>query len=83
MDRLPTKVAEDIYDVLVKYAEVDSDYYHRELFVYHFGLKRGMKSFSLHCMDGKNRWFVRENEEYKLVGKGENKVNSIIRGMLK
>lgn len=83
MDRMPTKIAEDIYDVLVKYAEADSDYYQRESFVYHFGVKRGMRSYSLYCLDGRQRHFVKEAEGYKLVGKGETKVNAIIRGMLK
>jgi hypothetical protein len=83
MERLPTKAAEEIYDILIKYADADPDYYHRELFIYHFGLKKGMRSFSLQCMDGKRKYFVKENDEYKLVGKGENKVNSIIRRLLK
>ena len=83
MDRLPTKIAEDIYDVLVKYAEADSDYYQREAFVYHFGVKRGMKSYHLYCLDGRPRHFIKEPEGYKLVGKGERKVNALIRSMLK
>lgn len=82
MDKLPTKKAEDIYDVLVKYAEVDSNYYQRELFVYHFGIKRGMHSFNLYCLDGARRSFIKTDDGYRLVGKGESRVNSIVRKML-
>ena len=82
MDRLPTKKAEEIYDVLIKYAEADSDYYQRELFIYHFGIKRGMHSFNLYCLDGSRRSFIKSGLEYKLVGKGESKVNAIVRKIL-
>jgi hypothetical protein len=83
MDRMPTKAAEDIYSVLQRYAEASPKYYDREGFIYSFGvIAKPPRKFRLNCMDGKRRTFVKSGDTYTLEGKGDNKVNTIIKKIL-
>jgi len=38
MDKLPTRLAEQIYDVLTRYADAKPTYEEKESFVFHFGV---------------------------------------------
>lgn len=83
MSRMPTRAAEKIYDVLVKYAEARSDYYNKEAFVYHFGVKQEYPGeFILDCMDSKWRKFVKSQGEYRMIGPGANRINNITKKIL-
>ncbi len=83
MSKMPSTAAEKIYDVLIRYAEASPNYYDKEHFVYHFAVIPNLpNTFKLECMDSRPRSFVREGESYKLIGKGDNKVNSIVRKIL-
>ena len=84
MSKMPSTAAEKIYDVLIRYAEASPDYYDKEHFVYHFAVISNLPdTFKLECMDSRPRTFVREGESYKLIGKGDNKVNSIVKKILR
>ena len=79
MEKLPSKVAKDIYDTMVKFAEVSPKYMSRERFMYHYSVTPNMNSkLKLNCMDSRPRFFVEKDGEYRMSGKGENKVNPII-----
>ena len=83
MSRMPSIAAEKIYDVLIRYAEASSNYYDKEHFVYHFSVIIDLpNTFNLICIDSKPRSFIREGESYKLIGNGNNKVNSIVKKIL-
>ncbi len=83
--KLPTKIAEDVYSVLQRFADADPDYYMREAFIFHFGvLKDKSNRFELTCMDGAKRTFYcNEDGEMKLLGKGANRVNQILEKITK
>lgn len=81
---MPSTAAEKIYDVLIRYAEASPDYYDKEHFVYHFAVISNLpNTFKLECIDSRPRTFIREENSYKLIGKGDNKVNSIVKQILK
>ena len=83
MERMPTKAAEDIYSILMRYAEASPRYYDKEGFVYSFGvIPNPPKRFRLNCMDGKRRTFIREGNEYRLDGNVDSKVNAIIKKII-
>lgn len=83
MDRMPTKAAEDIYSILQRYAEASPKHYDREGFIYSFGvIANPPKKFRLRCMDGKRRTFIKDGNDYRMEGPGDNKVNSIIKKIL-
>ena len=84
MDKISTKAAELIYEVLVKYAEASSRYYDREGFIYCVSLVPNTpRKFTLRTMDGKRRVFTMEKGVHKMIGKGDVKVNSIIKHIIK
>lgn len=84
MKKMPSNAAEKIYDVLIRYAEASPDYYDKEHFIYHFAVLSNLpNTLKLNCVDSKPRTFIREKESYKLMGKGDNKVNSIVKKILK
>lgn len=84
MSKMPSTAAEKIYDVLIRYAEASPDYYDKEHFVYHFAVISNLpNTFKLECIDSRPRTFIREENSYKLIGKGDNKVNSIVKQILK
>lgn len=78
MDRLPTRIVERIYDALCKYAEANPNYYERESFIYHFGVKKGMTRYQLNCIDHRPRTITFDESGMTLKGKGSGMVNSII-----
>ena len=83
MNRLPTKVAEDIYYILQRYAEASPVYYDREGFIYSFAvIPNPPNRFDLTCMDDKSRTFVKNGDVYTLEGKGDSKVNTIIKKII-
>jgi hypothetical protein len=83
MERLPTKIAEDIYSILQRYAEASSRYYDREGFIYSFGvIKNPPKRFKIRCMDDSPRWFMKSDDGYSMTGKGSNRVNRMIQSLL-
>lgn len=83
MGMMPTKIAEEIYSVLQRYAEASPRYYSSELFIYNFGVvPNGSKKFRLNCMDGKRRTFIKDDGGYRLDGHGSAKVNTIINKIL-
>lgn len=83
MERMPTKSAESIYSILMRYAEASPRYYDKEGFIYSFGvIPNPPKKFRLNCMDGKRRTFRKDGDQYKLEGPGDSKVNAIIKKIL-
>lgn len=83
MSRLPTKVVEDIYSILQRYAEASPRYYDREGFIYSFGvIQNPPKKFKLSCMDGKQRYFVKTENGYSVSGKNANRVNPMIQALI-
>lgn len=84
MKRLKTKIVEKIYSILEKYAEASTQHYDREGFIYSFGVvPNPPHKFELVCIDGSKRTFFRNKEgEYYMTGKGDNRVNAIIRKLL-
>ena len=82
---MPSTAAEKIYDVLIRYAEASPNHYDKEHFVYHFGVISNPElpdSFELNCIDSRPRTFLKEGNLFKLIGKGNNKVNSIVQKIL-
>ena len=81
MQKLPTNIAEKVYDVLTKFAEAKPDYYSREVFIFHFGVIHDTSdSFKFECMDDAQRTFTcRNNGTMWLDGKGSDRVNAILR----
>ncbi len=84
MSKISSSAAEQIYDILIRYAEASPNYYDKEHFIYHFGVINSdiPDTLELKCIDDCPRKFLKENGEFKLIGKGENKVNSIVRKIL-
>jgi hypothetical protein len=83
MGMMPTKLAEDIYSVLTRYAEASPSYTSSELFIYNFGcVPNGYNKFKLNCVDGKRRTFIKDGDEYRLDGPGSSKANSIIKKII-
>jgi hypothetical protein len=83
MTRLKTKIAEQIYSVLEKYAEASNKYYDREGFIFCFGvIPDAPSSFELECMDGKSRSIQYDGSEMIMIGKGADRVNSIIKKII-
>ncbi len=85
MKKLPTAIAEKVYEVLTKFAEVSQNYYDRESFVYHFGVvSNTSNSYNLVCMDHSRRVFTCTRDGSMWVdGKGSGRVNSILRKISK
>ncbi len=81
---MPTKAAEDIYSMLEKYADASPKYYDREGFIYSFGvIPNPPKKMRLRCFDNKRRTFVKDGDNYSLVGGPNNeKINSLIKHIL-
>ena len=81
MKKLPTKTAEEVYAVLMKFAEASAHHYDRETFVYHYGVFKNMKpSFKLRCFDKKERIFTcTPTGEMSLSGPNSEKVNPILK----
>jgi hypothetical protein len=81
MKKLPTKIAEDVYDVLCKFAEANPSYAERETFVYHYGvLSTTSQNYKLNCMDDANRVFIcKEDGRMWVDGVGSSRANSILR----
>lgn len=83
MIKLKTKIAEEIYSVLEKYAEASNRYYDREGFIYCFSVVPNTpSSFNLECMDGNVRTMHYDGKEMMMLGKGSDRVNSIIKKLL-
>jgi len=84
MKWFPTRTAEKLYDVLVRYSEADPNYYSRETFIFHYGVcSDTSKVFKLTCLDGASRTFVVDPEHGPLVlGKGAGRTNAMIRKMM-
>lgn len=77
---MPTKMAENVYDVLCKFAEANPNYYERETFIFHFGvLSDTSKEYQLTCMDGSRRsFYVSDSGKMKVDGVGSSRVNGIL-----
>ena len=83
MKKMPTALAETIYGLLTRYAEAHPDYHQRESFIYHFGVcSHTQPEYKLTCLDGASRSFFCFDDGMFLRGKGEGKVNSILRKIL-
>ncbi len=80
MKKMPTKVAERVYEVLCKFAEANPSYYEKEAFVFHFGvLSTTSSNYKLNCMDDSNRTFNCSSTGRMWVeGIGSGRVNSIL-----
>jgi len=78
--KLPTSIAEEVYKVLEKFAEVKSDYYSREEFIFHFGVLKGKSiDFKLNCFDDVARTFYcTDDGKMWMTGKGSGRVNRIL-----
>lgn len=79
--RIPTAVAEQVYDVLMKYAEASPRYYDKELFIFQYGVLKDKKSkLRLRSIDGKVRYFNCEDiMNMRLSGHGANRVNPMLK----
>lgn len=77
---MPTKVAEQVYDILCKFAEANPNYYEKETFVFHFGvLSTTSSSYKLNCIDDFSRTFNCSLSGRMWVdGVGSSRVNSIL-----
>jgi len=83
MERIPTKIAEDIYAVLERYANASPKHYDREGFIYSFGVIANPPSrFNINCLDGKIRTFIKNGKDYSIEGYDEYKINAIIKNIL-
>ena len=82
MERFPTNLIEKVYEVLCKYAEANPNRYEREAFIYHYGVKTGMRTYILNTIDSRPRRVIREGNHIFLQGKGESVVNSIIKKLI-
>ena len=80
MKKMPTWLAEKVYDVLVKFAEASHKHYDRESFIYHFGVVSGTADeYRLSCLDDSTRTFTcTKDGQMWLEGKGSNRVNAIL-----
>lgn len=80
MKKLPTRFAEQVYKVLIKYAEARPEYYERETFIFHFSvIDDTSESFKLSCVDGEPRvFFCTEDRKMWIEGKGSDQVNIIL-----
>jgi hypothetical protein len=85
MKKLPTKVAEQVYRILEKFADAHSAYYERETFIFHYGVIANTSiSYKLSCIDGSPRtFFCKDDGDMWLEGKGSSRVNSILRKITK
>lgn len=80
MEKIPTVLAEKIYDVLTRYADAKPTYEEKESFVYHFGvLKNKSNHYNLTCIDDSPRSFHKTKDGLFLKGKGAGRVNVIIK----
>tara|TARA_Y100000389_G_scaffold197993_1_gene233648 strand:+ start:344 stop:619 length:276 start_codon:yes stop_codon:yes gene_type:complete len=83
LEKLPSKKAERIYDLLVNLAEASPKYFSRERFIYHFAVTPRMSDkLKLNCLDGRPRYFIRSNGGYRMKGNGEHLVNELINKIL-
>jgi hypothetical protein len=80
MKKMPTSVAEKVYDVLMRFAEASPNHYERESFIFHFGvLEDKSNQYTLTCMDDKPRVFTcKKDGAMWITGKGDTKVNPIL-----
>jgi hypothetical protein len=80
MKKMPTKVAERVYDVLCKFAEANPSHYEKETFIFHFGvLNTTSSNYKLNCMDDAQRTFYCSSTgKMKLDGKNSSKANGIL-----
>jgi hypothetical protein len=85
MKKLPTRIAEKVYNVLTKFADAKSDYYSREMFIFHYGVTSNTSdAFTLSCMDDAKRTFIcKEDGRMWLDGKGGDRVNPILHKITK
>jgi len=81
MKRMPTKTAEQVYDVLCKFADANPTYYEKETFVFHFGvLSTTQSSYKLNCTNDSQRTFNCSSSGRMWVdGTNTGRVNSILR----
>lgn len=80
MKKLPIKVAEKVYEVLIKFAEASQNFYDRESFVYHFGVVPNTSdSYDIVCVDGNDRIFTcTKDQQMWIDGKDADRVNAIL-----
>jgi hypothetical protein len=81
MKRMPTKIAEKVYDVLCKFAQAEPSYYQKEAFVFHYGVMDNTpEEYRLSCMDDAQRvFYCSDDGEMRVDGSAANQVNSILR----
>jgi hypothetical protein len=80
MKKMPTKVAERVYDVLCKFAEANPNHYEKETFIFHFGvLSTTSSTYKLNCMDDAQRTFhCSSTGKMRVDGTNSGKVNGIL-----
>jgi hypothetical protein len=80
MKKMPTKIAERVYDVLCKFAEANPNHYEKETFVFHFGvLSTTSSNYKLNCMDDAQRTFYcGSNGKMRVDGTGSGRINGIL-----
>jgi hypothetical protein len=81
MKKMPTKISEQVYEILCKFADVDSNYYEKETFVYHFGVLSDKDSkYILTCKDDRRRVFhCTQNGNMWVEGASTGRANSILK----
>ena len=81
--RMPTALAEKVYSVLTRFADADSSYHEKESFIFHFGVCSDISmTYNLKCQDGNSRKFTCVEGKMWVQGKGESRVNSILKKIL-
>jgi len=80
MKKMPTRVAERVYDVLCKFAEASPNNYEKETFIFHFGvLNTTSPNYKLTCMDDAQRTFhCSSSGKMKVDGTNTRQVNGIL-----
>lgn len=83
MKRMPTRLAEKVYEVLCKFAQAESTYWERESFVFHYGvIAEASSDYKLSCMDDGQRVFhCTTNGNMWVEGTSTSRANSILRKM--
>lgn len=80
MKKMSVDVAEKIYKILIKYANVNPSYFEKEHFIFHFCVYKDFKNeYELNCLDNEKRILYFIDDKIFLIGKDSEKVNSIFK----
>ena len=83
MKKMPTRTAEQVYDLLVRFADANSYHYEKETFIFHYGVLENTDiKYTLNCVDDSLRTFYCNPEgDMWVTGKATSRVNAILKKM--